>query len=223
MPSPTVLGGSSCEPLPRNEPTLSEASDRAIHHTLTRRVSAPVEIRPRPQRGPGRSRSARLPIGYRAKARQPPGDRSAICTQPLRATASGFPKELRRAATPVKGSALRPSRAEPPECRAPGCPEHPDPNHAAVSRGPVQPAGPGNPGPASLAWAVIAVPRCGDRGIGPRPPVLRPASSGSVAPRPEGRETPDSFPAGPAGPPVPAPSPMASRPRFRLIRSLIDW
>lgn len=102
---------------------------------LTRRACAPVEIRPRPQRGPGRSRSARLRV-------PPPGVSPPASRRPVRhphgsqrITASGIPWDRLPTATPKGAALIRPSRAEPPECRAAWVtPNNPGPLRITVSR-----------------------------------------------------------------------------------------
>ena len=213
---------------PQSGPTLSEASDRFIHQTLLRGVSAPVRIRPRPPKGP---RS--IPLG--SAADPPPGVSQPASRRPVR-----HPHAAPR------GNGFRPSEGPPsnrnprrgplsslpapnhPSAELPGCPVRPDSHLDTVSRAPIQPAGLGHPIPASLAWAVIAF-LGGNQGIGPRPPVLRPASSGSFAPPALRPRSSGPFAQRPEGPLAPAPSPAASRPPdpadpipYRLVNVPLD-
>jgi len=110
---------------PQSGPTLSEASDRFTHQTLSRGVSAPVRIRPWPPKGP---RS--IPLG--SAADPPPGVSPPASRRPVRhrqvaprgnrfRPSEGPPSNR----DPTRGSVLKPSRAEPPECRAPWLPSSP--------------------------------------------------------------------------------------------------
>ena len=118
------------------------------------------ETRSRSGRGPQKGPRS-IPLG---SAAVPPPGVSQVPSQrpvrhphePLRATASGIPRDRLPIATPKGVALIRPSRAEPPECRAPWeTPLNPGPPQITVSRHPVQLARPGNPGPASLAWVEI--------------------------------------------------------------------
>jgi hypothetical protein len=112
-----------------------------------------------PVRGPGRSRSARLPILRRAQALWSHSDRSAIRMSPKGPQLPVF-----------RGNSFRPPpRKGPcpsglpapnhPSAELPGCPESPGPLRNAVSRAPVRLADSGHPDPANPAWACGCLPR----------------------------------------------------------------